>query len=259
MNPVSQNIIISSSGLNLVKTFFKYVELLYVLKPYSFEILIGLTQVFEFYVFSVFFMYSQEENQKRLFDDSFHSKIVEFSKETVGSKNFLGKLSQLQELHLFQERFSTLRTEMVRIKDWLECQCHFKEDHYDISGRKLLAKIIDDKSIFDNLDTKQNYEIFAESIVAVESVFFIYECLFKLKEKVMKGVNVEHKSYVVQFFNQSESLINELRQFIYEENCTKIIKLDPIVELVKATDWNTDHYASSNSPYVDRLLHQITQ
>ena len=259
MNAVSQNIIISSSGLNLVKSFFKYVELLNVLSPYSFEILIGLTQVFEFYVFAVFFLYSQEDNQKMLFDDSFHSKISDFSKEGSGSKTFQNKLSQLHDLSLFQKRFSTLKTELVRIKDWLECQCNFKDDHYDISGRKLLEKLFDDSSIFDLMDTKQNYEIFTESIVAVESVYFIYECLYKLKEQIMKSVNVEHKSYVVQFFNQSERLIKELRQFIYEENWAKIIKLDPIVELVKATDWNSDSYSSFNSPYVDRLLHQITQ
>lgn len=160
MNAVSQNIIISSSGLNLVKSFFKYVELLNVLSPYSFEILIGLTQVFEFYVFAVFFLYSQEDNQKMLFDDSFHSKISDFSKESSGSKTFQNKLSQLHDLSLFQKRFSTLKTELVRIKDWLECQCNFKDDHYDISGRKLLEKLFDDSSIFDTMDTKQNYELF---------------------------------------------------------------------------------------------------
>lgn len=259
LNPVSENIIISSSGLNLVKAFFKYVELLNVLNTYSFEILIGLTQVFEFYVFSVFFLYSEEENQKMLFDDSFHSKITEFSKEASGSKSFQAKLGQLHELNLFQKRFGTLKVEMVRIKDWLECQCNFKDDHYDIPGRKLLEKLFDDNTIFNKIDTKQNYEIFAESIVAVESVYFIYECLYKLKETIMKSVNSEHKSYVIQFFNTSEQLIKELRQFIYEENCRKIIKLDPIVELVKSCDWNLSGYSPFNSPYVERVLHQITQ
>lgn len=67
------------------------------------------------------------------------------------------------------------------------------------------------------MDTKQSYEIFNESIIAVESIFFIYECLYKLKEQIMMSVNPEHKSYVITFFNQSEQLINELREFIYEE------------------------------------------
>lgn len=120
MDAISQNIIISSSGLNLVKSFFKYVELINVLNPYSFEVLIGLTQIFEFYVFAVFFLYSAEDEQKRLFDDSFHSKINDFGNETHGSKSFQNKLGQLHELHLFQKRFSTLKNEMIRIKDWLE-------------------------------------------------------------------------------------------------------------------------------------------
>lgn len=122
MDATSQNIIISSSGLNLVKNFFKYVELINILKPYSFEILIGLTQVFEFYVFSVFFLYTSEENTKVLFEDSFHSKISEFGKEVSGSKTFQSKLNQLQDLHKFQQKYSTLKNEIIRIKDWLECQ-----------------------------------------------------------------------------------------------------------------------------------------
>ena len=218
MNAVSQNIIISSSGLNLVKGFFRYVELLHVLSPFNFEILIGLTQVFEFYVFAVFFLYSNENDQIKLFDDTLHSKISEFSSEGHGNKNFQVKLSQIYELSLFQKRYSTLKSEIIRIKDWIESHVSSKGDHYDLSGRKLLEKIFDDNSIFDTMDTKQNYELFSESIVAVESIFFIYECLYKLKEKIMKGVNTEHKSYVVQFFNQSELIIKELRQFIYEDN-----------------------------------------
>lgn len=259
MDAVSQNIIISSSGLNLVKSFFKYVELINVLNPYSFEVLIGLTQIFEFYIFAVFFLYSAEDEQKRLFDDSFHSKINDFGNETHGSKSFQNKLGQLHELHLYQKRFSTLKNEMIRIKDWLESHCNFKDDHYDISGRKLLQKLFDDNSLFDNMDTKQKYEIFTESIVAVESVYFIYECLFKLKERIMKSVEEKHKSYVVTFFHKSETLIKELRHFIYEEKCTTVLKLEPIVELVKSTDWNISTYSSFNSPYVERLQHQLSQ
>lgn len=109
------------------------------------------------------------------------------------------------------------------------------------------------------MDTKQKYEIFAESIVAVESVYFIYECLFKLKERIMKSVEEKHKSYVVTFFHKSETLIKELRHFIYEEKCTTVLKLEPIVELVKSTDWNISTYSSFNSPYVERLQHQLNQ
>ena len=217
IDPVSQNIIISSSGLNLVKSFFKYVELINVLSPYSFEILYSLTQVFKFYVFSVFYLYASEDETKMLFEDSFHSKISEFTNEVSGSKTFQMKLNQLQKLHQFQKNYQTLKEQMIEIKDWLESQCNFKDAHYDISGRKLIMKLFNDKSIFDTMDTKQTYEVFGESIIAVESVFFIYECLYKLKEQIMNSVMPEHKSYVVTFYNTSENMINELRQFIYED------------------------------------------
>jgi len=40
----------------------------------------------------------------------------------------------------------------------------------------------------------------------------------KLKEKIMESVNSEHKPYIVQFYIRSDTLIKELREFIYEEN-----------------------------------------
>lgn len=49
---MNKNIVISSSGLNLVKNFIRYIELINILKPYSFEIFIALSQVFELYVFT---------------------------------------------------------------------------------------------------------------------------------------------------------------------------------------------------------------
>lgn len=94
--------------------------------------------MFEFYVFAVFFLYSNEADQIKLFDDSLHSKISEFSSEGHENKNFQTKLSQIHELSIFQKRYSTLKSEIVRIKDWIESQVSSKDDHYDMSGRKLL-------------------------------------------------------------------------------------------------------------------------
>lgn len=75
----------------------------------------------------------------------------------------------------------------------------------------------------------------------------------------MKSVNAEHEFYTVNFFNTSETMIKELRMFIYEENCSKLLKLDPILDLVKSTDWMPRTFSSTLSPYVGRILHQIHQ
>ena len=43
---LTPNIIITSSGLNLVKNLFRFIELMNILKPYSFELFVAMIQVF---------------------------------------------------------------------------------------------------------------------------------------------------------------------------------------------------------------------
>jgi len=149
---------------------------MHVLSPRSFEIFLEMINSFEFYVFSVFFMYSDEDNQKKLFDDSLHSKTLEFANKSSDHDLFQTKISELHELYKFQERFQTLKSDLIRIKDRLENQLEVnKDEHYDIPGRKLLEKLLNNNSLFDTLNTKPIDEIFSKSIVAVESVFFIFE------------------------------------------------------------------------------------
>ena len=67
---MNQNIIITSAGLNLVKSIYKHIELLNVLSRYSFEIVLGMFKSFWFYVFTVFYMFGDVEMQRILLSDS---------------------------------------------------------------------------------------------------------------------------------------------------------------------------------------------
>lgn len=73
----NQNIVITQSGLNLVKSMFKYVELMNILNKFSFDLVVSLFKAFEFYIFTVFYMFSNVDNQFRIFDDSFEDQIRE--------------------------------------------------------------------------------------------------------------------------------------------------------------------------------------
>lgn len=64
------NIIITSSGLNLVKNFFRFIELMSILKPYSFELMLALTQTLQYYVFVVFHMFGSQTSLSHFQDPS---------------------------------------------------------------------------------------------------------------------------------------------------------------------------------------------
>jgi len=54
---LNQNIIITQSGLNLVKSILKHVELCNILNIYAFEITLGMIKFLDFYLFTVFYMF----------------------------------------------------------------------------------------------------------------------------------------------------------------------------------------------------------
>ena len=56
-----------------------------------------------------------------------------------------------------------------------------------------------------------------KSIVGVESIFFIFESLLKLKEKILIGMDTKQHSFVAQFFNTSEDPVSQLRSFVYQD------------------------------------------
>lgn len=57
----NENIIITSAGHNLVKSIYKYIELLNILNKFSVEIMVSLFKLFKFYIFSVFYLFGDVE------------------------------------------------------------------------------------------------------------------------------------------------------------------------------------------------------
>lgn len=81
------NIIITQTGLNLVKSFFKYIELLSILRGFNFEIMLSLFRVFNFYLFSVFHIFGNEESQAELFNEETASLLEEWKEVSKGQKS----------------------------------------------------------------------------------------------------------------------------------------------------------------------------
>lgn len=69
---------------------------------------------------------------------------------------------------------------------------------------------------------------FTQSIIAVESIFYIYESLYSLKKDMMNSCEKGQQTFIIQFFNNTDETISLLWEFIYEDNSIKFIKMDNI-------------------------------
>ena len=52
--------VVTNAGLNVVKSFYKHLQLMTTLSGYSFEIFRGISRLFEFYTLTIFFTFSEE-------------------------------------------------------------------------------------------------------------------------------------------------------------------------------------------------------
>ncbi len=118
----------------------------------------------------------------------------------------------------------------------------------------MIAAYLPNAVIFEN---EMESETFSQSIVGVESIFFIYESIYLLKNDILSSTNKTHHPFIVQFFNQISEIILQLRTFVYEENSEKLIKMDPVNQQIisPSSQWKVTKFISTPSPYVERLIH----
>ena len=182
-----RNVVISSSGLNLVKSYYRYVELMNTMRPLAFEVFLSLTQVFEFYVFCVFHLFTSREKRSRIYDDD-PAVAALVSATSAGQTVTEERVEAAYESYLFGLKYGNLKNGIIKIRDYLESladQQNYERSNVEFGG-DALERIIP----FSSLRTwgkEIGLGSCAKAIVAVESVFFIYDSLYRLKGSILSG------------------------------------------------------------------------
>eukprot|EP00742_Colponemidia_sp_Colp-10_P007504 GILJ01008088.1.p1 GENE.GILJ01008088.1~~GILJ01008088.1.p1 ORF type:complete len:1012 (+),score=165.37 GILJ01008088.1:151-3186(+) len=240
--------VLSSSSLNVAKTIGKYIQLMEILRPISFEIFLGLTQLFEFYMYSVLSIFVSPLDQQMLTEDA----TVPAGSECTGQR-----LAQKHELYLLQDKFPNLRIAMVRIRDFVySIAQEISSPTADSGGRSPSHFAVHINSSI-RLDQVSTLYALAERVVGTESVLFLLEALKKVKNRVTNLMPKSHLGYLNQFYRQMESVVWELRVFVYNRLSVMLVHMDPYVNAISSMRWDIKDLSSENTTYVDDLLSQF--
>ena len=147
-------------------------------------------------------------------------------------------LDSSYDAYLFQQKYKTLQTNIIRIKDFL--------DSLNGEGANTLTNL-----------HKLQMPIFslAEAIIAIASSRHFLSALKSCRTYIDKVIPASQSSYTDLFFNSQEALILELEDFILIPHISKFLKIDWINTAISTIKW--DEKKEDQNQYVNRLVHLI--
>ncbi|XP_015916520.1 syndetin [Parasteatoda tepidariorum] len=212
--------ILTNTALNVLRSFGKYMQMMSVLKPIAFDVLLCMTHLFDYYMYSVYIFFAKE-------------------------------VSDLKENILSNK----LKTTLKRIKrDNLACEIEtadsFESNNKDKIPPPSLSPAV-------NLEKVEDLFGLAERVAAAESLVFLAEQFELLHPNLELLIPSNKKAFLQQFCSQTVSQASELRRPIYAAVSAKTIDYDQIITQMSAVKWDISEIMSQHSQYVDILLREL--
>uniref|UniRef100_T1J3I3 Vacuolar protein sorting-associated protein 54 n=1 Tax=Strigamia maritima TaxID=126957 RepID=T1J3I3_STRMM len=219
----SQAPILTNTTLNVFRLFGKYMQMITILKPVAFEVIFSMTQIFEYYMYTVYHF---------------------FATDVIDSGELLS---------------NKLRQILKRIADNLILDENFETEDpsFAIDSSRNRDKVFKPKlSPMVNLTQPETLHGLSERVVAVESLVFLAE-QFEFLQKYLDALIPVQKKTFLQQFSQIVLMACELRRPVYAIVAANAVDSVSIRNLMSNVKWDIHEIMDQHSPYVDILLREI--
>ncbi|XP_054713927.1 syndetin-like [Uloborus diversus] len=210
--------ILTNTALNVLRSFGKYMQMMSVLKPIAFDVLICMSQLFDYYMYSVYIFFAKE--------------MSDLTENTLSNK---------------------LRTSLKRIRENLMCEEvieTFDNRNKDKIPPPSLSSAV-------NLRKVEDLYGLAERVAAAESLVFLAEQFELLHPHLEILIPPTKRAFLQQFCSQTVSQAAELRRPVYMAVAAKTIDYEQVVFLMGSVKWDINEIMSQHSSYVDILLREL--
>ncbi|KAG8179937.1 hypothetical protein JTE90_025262 [Oedothorax gibbosus] len=211
--------ILTNTALNVLRSFGKYMQMMSVLKPIAFDVLICMTQLFDYYMYSVYIFFAKEMSDLT---------------ENVLSNKLKTTLKRIRENLMFEEGAT---------------------ENFD--GRNKDKIPPPSLSVAVNLRKVEDLYGVAARISAAESLVFLAEQFERLHTHLELLIPSTKRAFLQQYCSQTVSQASELRVPIYMAVSARTIDYAQVVVLMGSVKWDVSEIMSQHSSYVDFLLREL--
>lgn len=211
---------ITNTTLNVLRVFGKYMQMMNVLKPIAFDVVICMSQLFDYYLFAVASFFAPEV----MVDGSAHGLSIK------------------------------LRTSLKRIADNL---IYHEQGSEMMTGGNDMK--VPHPYLSALVDLSRNDTMFglSERIIATESLVFLAGQFEFLHSKLEEMIPLNKRAFLSQFYSQTVTTAQELRRPVYRYVASRIIDYDKTLQLMTGVRWDIRDIMSQHNAYVDMLVREL--
>ena len=222
--PPKQGICLGNTTLMVLRLVGRYSHLMNLLHPIADEILLGMKQLFDFYLFTVHKFFS--------------SDLPDSEPRSANLKNYFNKISS----QILLQKVSLSETDT-------QGNSVVKEITRGIVHEPCMPGSI-------NLNRKDTNCGLNERIIGVESCIYLAGQISELLPILSSSIR---KPETLKDFSQTLNLCKEISAPVYFACLLKLLCLDQIIPIMGKVSWELKEVRSQHSEYVDILLNQLQE
>ncbi|XP_033120612.1 syndetin-like [Anneissia japonica] len=213
--------ILANTTLNVLRLVGKYMQMMSVLTPIAYDVVLCMSQLFDYYLYAVF---------------TFFTSDVPDVEKVLNSK-LLNTLKRISNEIIDQSPQGAPRNP-------------------DSPNNKVKVAFPYLSPIVDLENINSLYGL-SERIVATESLAFLAEQFESLQSHLESVIPASKKPFLQQFYSQTVGVSSELRKAVYLGVSSCCLETEKILNLMSTVNWNVKDIMSQHSPYVDALLQDL--
>ncbi|GAB6031035.1 hypothetical protein CHUAL_007851 [Chamberlinius hualienensis] len=211
--------ILTNTTLNVLRLFGKYMQMMNILKPIAFDVVICMSQLFDYYMYAIY---------------SFFVTDKETGEFVVGDK-LQTTLRRIKE-NLIYDEMAESSTGAHRLKDKVP--------------KPNLSPVVD-------LNSEDSLFGLGARVVAAESLVFLAEQLKLIQSHLELLIPQTKRTFLQQFYSYTVCMASEVRSPVYTAVAIRAIRYEQILEKMATVRWDVTELMSQHSPYVDSLLREM--
>ncbi|XP_047136716.1 syndetin isoform X1 [Hydra vulgaris] len=209
--------IVTNTTINVLRSFGKYMQMMIVLKPIAFEVVNCMSQLFEYYLYSVFTFFATYS------DGNFENNVLKVDEKLRAC------LTRIHNSIILMEESSI-------------------DDAHKISS-PLLSPMI-------NLRNPNDLFGFVHRVIGVESLLFLSKQLLTVYQSLVVLVPPNKQAFLRQFYSQTVDIVIELRDPIFKPIAEKAIDYNKILSMMASVKWDPKEIMSQHNRYIDIIVNE---
>eukprot|EP00026_Physarum_polycephalum_P001171 Phypoly_transcript_01172.p1 GENE.Phypoly_transcript_01172~~Phypoly_transcript_01172.p1 ORF type:complete len:1005 (+),score=148.92 Phypoly_transcript_01172:117-3017(+) len=259
--------ILTTTVINVVKILGKYLYMLKVLPPIAFEVFVGITQVFQYYMYTTYVFFgapppiekaSTNVIQQQLiggFNEA--QKFIGLADDTTIPPKLKLTVQRLKDrFGNFSDKFNPITLTASSLSSALQSM-----ENRNLPMTDEVLKVKWNPPKLPNLELnnpKTNYGLIYK-IMGIESLAFLASAVQEAKLYVQTCLPTTATEYFNSFYNDDVIAAEQFRPFAYKTNVGALLNTRQFTEAVLAVNWDSTVVPTKASPYVDLMLKEYQQ